>query len=147
MFWNCLVHVTLHKSTLRYVIEDLNLLHYIFPSELEFVTSHVGETKDDQIPAARLKLFAGSSLLPKSPQPLTSDMSEERGRGRKSRRVKRGEFKQTDLVGRGERGCLNENMIIDLAKLCFYTFGRKRGFGPHLGTKKVAFQTEGSGID
>jgi hypothetical protein len=52
--------------------------------------------------------------------------------------VKRGEFIQTDRLGGGK--CVNENTIIILVKLCFYTFGRKRGFGPQFGTKNAAFQ-------
>ena len=134
-------HVTLHKPTLRNITQDLNLRHYIFPSKLGFVMSHLGEARDYQIPAGTLKLFAGRSLLLKSPQPLTLDMLVERGPGgrrRERRRVKRGEFKQTDRLG-GE-GYVNENMIIVLEKLCCYTFGRKRGFGPHFGTKNAEFQ-------
>ena len=81
LFSNSSVHVTLHKSTLHNITEHLNLRHYIFPSELGFVLSHEGEARDDQIPAGTLKLFAGRSLLLKSPQPLTLDMLVEKGSG------------------------------------------------------------------
>lgn len=50
---------------------DLNLRHHIFLSELGFVTSHEGVARDYQISEAKQKLFAGRSLLLKSPQPLT----------------------------------------------------------------------------